>query len=298
MRVANKTLYDNIIQNLGKVSSEMVAANNVVSTGKKLNKLSDDPVGLVTVLDLRSSLAEIDQIGRNISMGRSWLTAAESSLTQTQDIITDVKALCVQYSSANVNAIDRQNAVDMVDGMLKEIISLANSQSGGKYVFSGTNSDAAPFALDPITGQVVYSGTDTPFSIKIGQGTNIEIGRDGQEVFGENWDSDNIFKSLVDLKTYLQNNDVNNIQNTMGLLDSHMDKLSSKIADIGGKTIRLNIKDNIIQDLKLTYTDRKSQIEDADYAEAVLELNAKELAYEAALASASKAMTLSLVDYI
>jgi flagellar hook-associated protein 3 FlgL len=298
MRVANKTLYDNIIQNLGKVSSEMVAANNVVSTGKKLNKLSDDPVGLVTVLDLRSSLAEITQIARNITMGRSWLTAAESSLTQTQSIITDVKALCVQYSSANVSANDRQNAVDMVDGMLKEIISLANSQSGGKYVFSGTNSDSAPFALDPIMGQVVYSGTDTSFSIKIGQGTNIEIGRDGQKVFGENWDSDNIFRSLVDLKTYLQTNDIANIQNTMGLLDSHMDKLSSTIADIGGKTIRLNIKDSIIQDLKLTYTDRKSQIEDADYAEAVLDLNAKELAYEAALASASKAMTLSLVDYI
>lgn len=298
MRVANKTLFDSITQNLGKVSSEMVAANNVVSTGKKLNKLSDDPVGLVTVLDLRSSLAEINQIGRNISMGRSWLTAAESALTQSQDIIMDVKALCVQYSSANVSAAERQNAVEMVDGMLKEIIALSNSQSGGKHVFGGTNTNTIPFAFNAAGTQVIYSGSDTPFSIKIGQDTNIEIGRDGQKIFGENWDNDNIFKTLTDLKTYLQNSDVGNIQNTMGLLDSHLDKLSATLSDIGGKTIRLDIKDHIIQDLKLTYTDRKSQIEDADYAEAVLELNAKELAYEAALASASKAMTLSLVDYI
>jgi flagellin-like hook-associated protein FlgL len=45
MRVANKTIYDGVIRNLGKASTDMFEANKTVSTAKKINKLSDDPVG-------------------------------------------------------------------------------------------------------------------------------------------------------------------------------------------------------------------------------------------------------------
>ena len=88
------------------------------------------------------------------------------------------------------------------------------------------------------------------------------------------------------------------IQATMDNLDSHLNTVRAVISDIGGKTVRLNVKIDIIQDLKLAYTDRKSQIEDADIAEAIMNLNAKEFAYKASLSSSSKIMALSLVDYI
>ena len=71
MRVANKTLYDSIIQRLSTVSNEMMEANEVVSSAKRINNLSDDPVGLVSVLDLRSSLANVEYPGREkLAFGR------------------------------------------------------------------------------------------------------------------------------------------------------------------------------------------------------------------------------------
>jgi flagellar hook-associated protein 3 FlgL len=301
MRIASKTVYDRINNSLQSTYSDMFNAQEVVSTSKRINKLSDDPVGLVTVLDLRSSLSNIEQLGENVSLGKSWLTASESALTQVNDILTDVKALTVQMASSNTGANERANAAALVEQYLDEMISLSNSQSGGRYLFAGTNTDTAPFELttDALGNEIVnYNGNTTEFSIKIGSESNIAVGKVGSEIFGQNWDDSNIYKSLIDLKTSLENNNVSGIREVMGNLDGQMSRINSEISDIGGKTIRMEVKENIIADLKLSYTDRKSQLEDADVSEAIIDLNAKQLAYNAALTSASKVMQLSLVDFM
>jgi flagellar hook-associated protein 3 FlgL len=283
MRVASKSIYDGAIWNLGLTSSGMVEANETVSTAKRINNLSDDPVGLVAVLGLRSSLSNLNQMERNISMGNSWLKASESALTQVNNILTSTKELTVAMSSGNTNASQRANNVDLVDGYLKEIISLSNSTVGGRYIFGGTNTDTIPFELDTAGTQVTYSGNDIAFSINIGKDSVVPVGRDGKDVFGANWDDSNIFKTLIDLKTSLATNDIAGIQNTMTKLDAHIKSVSANISDIGGKTIRLNVKQEIVTDLKLTDTERMSELEDADLAAAVVNLKSKELAYNAAL---------------
>lgn len=301
MRIASKTVYDRINNSLQSTYSDMFNAQEVASTSKRINKLSDDPVGLVTVLDLRSSLSNIEQLGENVSLGKSWLTASESALTQVNNILTDVKALTVQMASANTGATERANAAALVEQYLDEMISLSNSQSGGRYLFAGTNTDTAPFELttDALGNEIVnYNGNTTEFSIKIGSESNIAVGKVGSEIFGQNWDDNNIYKSLIDLKTSLENDNVSGIRAVMGNLDGQMSRINSEISDIGGKTIRMEVKENIIADLKLSYTDRKSQLEDADVSEAIIDLNAKQLAYNAALTSASKVMQLSLVDFM
>ena len=298
MRVANKTFYDNINGNLGRVTEALWKANQVVSTTKRINKISDDPIGLVSALNLRSSLNGIEQLGRNIQTGRSWLEAGESALTQIQDLLTDTKALCVQMSSATMGASERSAAAALVDGHLRQLLSLANEEVGGRYIFSGSKTDTQPFALDdentPTT--VVYSGDDTPFSIRIGKDMTVEVGRDGEAAFGAAGSS--LFDLFIELKGYLSNNDVSGIQQVMGDLDKEMASMRSLISNTGTKILRLDTKSAVLDDLKINYTDRKSQIEDADIAEAIMNLKSTELAYQAALASSSKVMSLSLVDYL
>ena len=298
MRVANKTIYDSAIRNLSRTSTDMVDANEVVSTTKRINSLSDDPVGLVSVLDLRTSISNINQMKRNISTGTSWLNASESTLTQLNDIIASTKELTVSMASGNVGPSDRENNANLVQGYLEEVISLANSSSGGRYIFGGTNTNTIPFTLNAAGTEVEYSGNDTAFSINIGKDTVVSVGKDGKDIFGKNWDDSNIFKTFMDLKTSLENNDIAGIQDTMSRLDAHLKSVNGNISDYAGKAIRLDVKKDIIGDLEISNTERMSEIEDADLAEAVISLKSKELAYNAALSSSSKLMQMSLVDYL
>lgn len=299
MRIANKMIYDHIVTQLNSTATAMANANKVISTGKRINDLSDDPVGLVTVLDLRGSLANMEQLQDNISMGRSWLNMGESVLGETEEILTQAKTLAIEMSSSSREAADRAMSAEVVDGYMREILSLANTQVSGRSIFAGTKTDTDPFYYDETgTGEVVYNGNSTPFAIQLGSGIQVDIGRDGREIYGTNWDDNNIFKTLVDFKTALETDDVAAIQGIIDKLETHLETIRSVSADTGSKSIRLDVKERIVEDLTLSYTERTSSIEDADIAEAVVNLKSKELAYQAALSSSAKVMNLSLVNYL
>jgi len=287
MRVANKTIYDSVKYNLGSIYEELNKANEIATTGKRINNLSDDPVGLTQSLNIRSNLASIEQMGRNISYGNSWLTASESAMTSVQNIISDTKVLCIQMANATIGPEQRSWAAGTVQNMLDEIVSLGNTDVAGNYIFAGSKTDTVPFDQDG-----TYNGDNNPFSIKISKNSTVEIGSDGQAVFG------NIFNTLFDLKTALETNDLGGVQDAMGNLDGHFDDISAKISDVGSKMNRMEIKDRIYQGLNFSNTERLSKIEDADIAEAIMNVKAAELTYQTALASSSKVMTLTLVDYL
>ena len=287
MRVASKTIYDTIKFNLANITEELNKTNKVIATGKRITDLSDDPVGLTQVLNIKSSLSNIEQLGRNISMGKSWLMASESAMTQVQNQISDAKVLCVQMASANTGAAQRASSAETVQNTLEEIISLANTKLNGQYIFSGSKTDTPPFSQGG-----AYNGDGNPFTVKIGRDAPVEVGSDGDDTFGT------IFATLSDLKSALEGNEVNDIQAAMSNLDDHFDHISTKISDVGSKMVRMEIKKNIYQDLNITNTDRLSKIEDADITEAIMDLKAKEFAYQAALASSAKVMGLSLIDYL
>jgi flagellar hook-associated protein 3 FlgL len=308
MRVSTKAIYDSVGMNLGKAAEAMFKANEVVSSGKQINRSSDDPIGLVSVLNVLAALDNVEQLERNISTGRSWLQAGESAMTQVNDILTDLKALGVEMASGSKDASARAAAAGEVDGLLRQIVALANTQLSGRYLFGGTNTDTAPFRLDDEAHptMVSYDGNDDPFSVRIGKDILVGVGLDGESVFGDeplDWTNptdgaNNFFKTLIDFRDALNNNDIHGIEQAMSGLDTHLQVAQQTISDMGIKAVRMDVKEKIIADLKLTYTDRISTLEDADIAEAVTDLQAKQLAYQAALASSSSVMRMSLVDYL
>ncbi len=299
MRVSNKTVFDTARFNLANLTDDLNRANMVVSTQNRLLKLSDDPVGLTQVLNMRSSLSNIEQMGRSIALGKSWLASSESVQTSVQNLVSDTKALCVQMASATTGAAQRRSAAESVENNLKEIVALANTNVNGRYIFAGSETDSTAFTLNA-DNSVTYNGDNNAFTVKIGRNASVEIGGDGEAVFQPSGAgaSDDIFVIMKDLITALQGNDIGGIQTAMTNLDTFFDHNSAQISDVGSKMIRMEIKDSVFQDLEISTKERLSEIEEPDMVEAILELKAKELAYQAALASTSKVLQLSLVNYM
>jgi flagellar hook-associated protein 3 FlgL len=287
MRVANKTIYDTVTYNLSNCTQGLNQANEIVSSGKRINNLSDDPVGLAQALNVKSTISNLEQMQRNISTGNSWLVSSESALTHVQDILSETKTLCIQMANATIDSVQRISAAETVQNLFDEIVSLANTNIAGSYIFSGSKTDTTPFSEDG-----TYNGNSNAFTVKIGKDTTVEVGSDGGALFGD------ILSTMGGLRTSLANNDVEGIQDAMSDLDGHFDDISTKISDVGSKMNRMDIKEKIFEDIIFANTERLSKIEDADMAEAIMELKAREFAYQAALSSSVKLMTLSLIDYM
>jgi len=287
MRVANKTVYDMVKFDLARINEELNKAARVVTTGKRITDLSDDPVRLSEALNIKSVLSNLEQLGRNINMGRSWLATSESALSQVQDLISGTKALCVQMVNGTINAEQRAIAAKTVQNTLDEIVSLANTEVNGQYVFAGWKTDTVPFGQDG-----TYHGDSHAFVVKIGNDTTVEVGSDGEAVFGT------LFTTVSDLKDALEGNDVGGISAAMTNLDNDFNHITTKISGIGSKMLRMDMKERIFQDYTINSTERLSEIEDADMAAAIIELQSRQLVYQAALASSAMVMKLSLVDFL
>lgn len=287
MRVANKTIYDTVTYNLSNCTQGLNQANEIVSSGKRINNLSDDPVGLTQALNVKSTISNLEQMQRNISTGNSWLVSSESALIHVQDILSETKTLCIQMSNATIDSGQRVSAAETVQNLFNEIVSLGNTNIAGSYIFSGSKTDTTPFSENG-----TYNGNSNAFTVKIGKDSTVEVGSDGGALFGD------ILSTIDGLKTLLINNDLEGIQDAMSDLDAHFDDISTKISDVGSKMNRMDIKEKIFEDIIFANTERLSEIEDADMAEAIMELKSREFAYQAALSSSAKLMTLSLIDYM
>lgn len=107
-----------------------------------------------------------------------------------------------------------------------------------------------------------------------------------------------LFETLIDMKTYLEKNDVEGLDRTITRLQYHFDQQRRHMTDIGLKVNRLEIKQSINSGVSFSITENRSKIEEADMVKAIMDLMSAQTSYNAALSSASKIMQLSLADYL
>ncbi len=217
MRVPNKTLYDSMRLRLGNLTEGLKKSNEILATGKRINNLSDDPIGLSQVLNLKLSLKNMGQLEKNIDIGKTWLEGGETALSSVSDQILYVKNLCLQLTNASANASQRADAVEVIEGVLRQIVSLGNTEVNGASIFAGTKSDQTPFVFDDETNptQVLYQGNDTAFTIKSDRTSDIVVGRNGETLFWEESlvvDSSNNHIDFIEKKRFGENgHEISNI---------------------------------------------------------------------------------------
>ena len=165
MKVATRTIYDNIAANLFKSAERLQSLNENASSGKRINQPADDPVGAATVLDIQTVLGALNQYKRNINGADSQLKASESVMTSVNDLLTTAKEVAAQMSNETYSAQDRRAAASQVENLMEEIRQLANTQLNGSYLFSGYSTNEAAVSNgasleDPVANSANPGRTD------------------------------------------------------------------------------------------------------------------------------------------
>ncbi|MEN6317579.1 MAG: flagellar hook-associated protein FlgL [Syntrophaceae bacterium] len=145
-RVTDKMRFNMLNNSVSVSQSQYSEVMEKLATEKQVNKPSDDPLGMGKILDYRSAIAQITNYKNNIDSSKSWLSATESNLSNVNDILTSIKATAVSQASATATASTRQIAADSLQPLIDQILSLANSKFGNRYLFSGTKTGTTPFS--------------------------------------------------------------------------------------------------------------------------------------------------------
>jgi len=148
MRVTNKIMTDAVTGNLFKNIEQFYETQSTVSSGKRINKPSDDPIGVGKVLDYRKTLGAIDQYNSNVAYGESWLNVTDSTLDTVGDLLIKAKELVLSQANATTSVDAREVAAEEVKNIYDNLLQLANTKLGNSYIFAGHKTDTPPFSRD------------------------------------------------------------------------------------------------------------------------------------------------------
>lgn len=144
MRITNKMMTNNMMSNINKNKTNMTNLEEQYSSGKKIQRPSDDPIIAVRALKLRTNLSEISQYyEKNIPDAKSWMEVTESALSTVNSILSQVNTYCVQGSTDTLTASDRSSIADNLAQLKRQIYQEGNTNYAGRYVFTGYKTDSS-----------------------------------------------------------------------------------------------------------------------------------------------------------
>jgi len=185
IRITQGMLYS---QALGNVQNSLFRYSQLqqeVATGKRINRISDDPAAALQILPLRNDLRNLDQMIDNVALARETLNTGASSLEDASSLMQRVRELTTQAANGTLSSGDRESIAAEVDQLLGQLVSIGNSRRGDRFLFGGTQTGNAPFALVTDAGgtRVAYNGNRQSLNVEVAPGVSTALNIPGDAIF-------------------------------------------------------------------------------------------------------------------
>jgi flagellar hook-associated protein 3 FlgL len=287
-------MLNNMLAGMNSSAQTMIRHQNQLATGKRVQKPSDDPGGVVHILSLRTTLHQVEAHLSNIAQANEWLAISEASLSRAAGIVAQALE-CAQRGASDVLPQPARNAIaGEVSALLEALLTTANTRHVDRYLFAGTRNRQAPFELtgNP-PGAYAFLGNANGLSWEIEPGVVQTVSTDGEAVFGP------AFTALIDLRDNLLAGNTTAISGTdVATLGLAHDRILAAVTDVGARVRRLDESHAGLTAVRHTVFDQLNRYESADMAEAIMRLQMAESAYSAAQGATARIIRSTLVDLI
>jgi len=306
MKISTTLFFDRSSQQLGNVQSNLSQTQEQLSTGKQIVKPSDAPDKAAIVTRLESELSRQTSYQNTLKSVNVRLTAEETSLKNTSDVMFRIKELATQAANGTLSDQDRQSVATELQTLRDQVLSLANSQdSNGNYLFSGSKASQAAFSQDA-KGHVNYQGDQARMQVNIGDSRRVSLNLPGSDVYTRvvrddgkgNKSAVDFFQSLDDLVSAVKGGDQVAMQRGISEVDTLQNGISEGLGQIGANLTVVDMQTNVLDQMVLNLKSTRSDVEDLDYTAAITKMNKDQLALEAAQSSFAKISQLSLFKFM
>lgn len=291
-RVTQTMLSQRSLEGMQLGLGRLARTQEQLSTGRLINRPSDDPTGATSAMRVRSSIADAQQHARNAEDGLGWLGQVDSTLVSMTDQVRRAQALALQgANTAAMGAAAREALATEVDQIRQSLVSVANTTYLGRPVFGGTTAGGAAYDASG-----AYVGDAGSVVRTVGDGIKVRVDADAQSAFGPH--GANLFADLDALSAALRSGDSAGIATGIDALGAGLERITAALADVGTRYGRVEQSLARAGDAELSLSSALSGIENTDLPRAMVDLQLQEVAYQAALASTARVMQPSLLEFL
>ncbi|MFO7299377.1 MAG: flagellin [Actinomycetes bacterium] len=300
MRITQQAMTHMTLRRLQDRLDQLTRAQADLGTGKRIHRPSDDPSAMNRAMSIRSRQAATDQAVRNAGDGLLWTSLADSKLQTLLDRLHRARELAIRSGSVT-NATERAAFVAELEAIRQESIAIANSKIGDRALFAGTADGDAVALADPTdpASAVVYLGNDGEVIRRVGPKDEVKVNVSGDRVFfGTDPGDVDLFSALQGLADEISADNDAGVQTMLDAIDGAMDRILTALAELGAATNRIEAAQRRASDEKLSLQDDLAQVESIDVAEAIMQLQLQQVAYEATLGALARSIQPSLIDFL
>ena len=145
------------LNDIDRIAERLERAQTQITSGRRVNVVSDAPDEISRLLATRSQLAAAEQVHSNLNRVKGEVDAAESALAQAVSVVERISTLGAQGAMDTISADGRASLAGEIGSLLEQLVNIASTKVDGRYIFSGDTDTTTPYTFD--------LSTDPPYSI-------------------------------------------------------------------------------------------------------------------------------------
>jgi flagellar hook-associated protein 3 FlgL len=296
MQISTNLFYDSSAKRMTSLNDRATLLQTQISTGKKSQSPSDDPVLSQQVADFDRQDADAAVYKTNLTLAGSQLQQADSTLSQISTQITRAISLATQAANGTQSDSSRAIIGNELNSIVGALVGLANASDVRGQPLFGTPSGTAAVTVGTDGS---YSFADTTVSeVPIAAGQSVQATESAARVFkfgGTDTLSviSNLAKSLTDGTSTPAS-----LGSALTQLQAGNDQVSAVQASVGARAARVDLQTTLLTTANTDRAALRSQVEDVDVTSAVADLQKTMTILSATQASFTKLSGLSLFDYL
>ena len=299
MPISTRVYNDLAMSTLNRITGDIQGIQQRIATGRNILKTSDDPAVGAKVSFTKDQKILLERYNSNIVRAQNRLSQAENAVGIGVNVLQRVYELGIQARNGTNNAGDRKVIAMEVRNLRDQMLSLANSRdTNGQYIFAGYKVDSKPFVADE-NGDVVHMGDRGVHELQISDNQRISTSLDGADVFirvpGEEA-VETVFATLDSMVSSLESGEMEDEH--IDRVNRALDHFSLQQTKLGSQMNRADLQREVNDKRLLLMNEDISNLEDADIAKLVTELQAKLVSRNAAQQTFIKIAQDNLFNYI
>jgi len=286
------------LASLDTIQQNLANASEQVSSGKRINNAQDDPDELESLLQLRTDEQQNSQIESNLAEAKAEADTADSALNSASQLMDQAISLATQGANSTTDAAGRQTIAQQIEAIQKQMVDLSQTQVQGRYIFSGDDDASPTYQLDLNTpeGVDMLSDAASTRQVQDPEGSTFAASETASQIFDAPGAS--VFSALNTLRVALLGNNQAGIENSISALQAANTQVNQSDSFYGNVEDEIQNDNTFASNYDTQLQTEISNIQDADIAQASLELTEGNTQLQAAFEAEGKMPTTSLFNYL
>lgn len=293
------------VNSVDTLQTSLSKVENELSSGLAVTSASDAPDQVSAILQLHANIQQNQQVQNNLNVEKTQAQTADQSLTTAGTMLDQIATLAAEGVGTNQTASTRQQLASQVTSLLKQMVSIANTNVNGQYIFSGDSDQTPTYTFDSNSGtaQRLQVVTATK-SIQDGSGGAISVNQSANTIFDARDATDapvagkNVFTAISNVISALNANDTTKLQTSVNDVQTSSSYLSTQQQFYGNVETQVNSALTNASNLSVQYQSDLSNRQDVDATSAILELQQYTTTLQAAMAAQAKMPQTTLFDVL